>query len=248
VQKIKMTLVVATMAVAFAIPFNVKAQASNVSIIDDADLLSSSEESELEEYLESLDDSINYVAVTTSSSETGYNTDSRLEHYYGLNYSTYEDGIAFIIDMVDRKVYMSGYGDIQDKLTSADATDITDNVYSYASDQDYYECMVNAFIQADTLVNKGFIARPMRIIVTGMLSVILGFLGCFYYGMSARTGNKKAVDKATSVLMPVGAMTAASAVYKTRKVRHVESSSDGGGGFSGGGGGGGGHSGGGHSF
>ena len=47
--------------------------------------------------------------------------------------------INFIIDMNNREIYMSGYGEAQNKITNGDCYDITDNSYTYAKNGDYYE-------------------------------------------------------------------------------------------------------------
>lgn len=234
------------------IPMNVKAASSNVYIEDDAGLLSSEEYQELEGYLEGLDDSINYVAVTSNTSDYGVDADSRLYHYYTTKYADDADGVAFIIDMYDREIILAGYGDVQNKLSSADALDITDNIYSYASYEDYYSCIYYAFHQANSLINDGFILRPMRIIIIFLSSIILGFLGCFLYAVYQRS-NSKAPDVPSEIILAGAALAGGAVIYDTKKIIRQESSSSyhGGGGYSGGyhGGGfsGGGHSGGGHS-
>ena len=243
-----------------AFPMKADAAADNVRVYDDAELLTDAEETQIEEYLQSLDDSINYLAVTSDSYDYGYSTDSTLEYYYTSNFTSSSNGVAFIIDMARREVYISGYGNVQKKLKNADALDITDNIYTYASAGDYQSCILKAFEQADLLINKGFIYRPMRFIVSLLISVILGFLAVFYFAMIKRRRDLSAADGAAFALLAAGSITNASSVYRTTSTPiHTVSSGDssfgggfsgggGGGGFSGGGGGGGGHSGGGHSF
>lgn len=255
--KIKFLIATVALALLFS-PITVSAKNDNVYIVDDANLLSTEEYNRLEEYLDSLNPDLKYVAVTTSSGENGYNPDSRLEYYYTSKYSNYDDGIAFIIDMYDREIYMSGYGDMAKKLSSGDAYDITDNVYTYASDGDYYNCIYRAFYQANTEVNEGLIIRPMRIIVALLISIILGFLGTFIFAIVQRADMKPSIDSSDLIFMAGASLVGSAAVYDSRRVRRQSSSSGhsgggfsgGGGGFSGGGGGhsGGGHSGGGHSF
>ncbi|SFR66956.1 uncharacterized protein SAMN04487829_0973 [Pseudobutyrivibrio sp. NOR37] len=256
-REIKRILMIVAVALAFAMPLSVRAASDNVSIQDDANLLSESEEQELYNYLSSLDDGINYIAVTAEDSNFN-DTDSTLEYYYSNTFSKYEDGIAFIIDMYHREVYIQGYGDVQKQLRSDDCTDITDNIYRYASRQEYFDCIKMAFTQADTIVNKGFILRPMRFIVSFLISIILGYFFVFRRAMRQRAKFAPYGDIASTVVT-VGAPIAGTVmVYDTIR-RHRSSDSGGssggfgGGGFSGGGGGfsgggGGGHSGGGHSF
>lgn len=235
-----------------ALPINAKAATSNVNVIDDAGLLTEDEITKLQDYLQTLNTDINYMVVLSDSNEYGYDPDSIINSYYTSVYSNYDDGIGFIIDMYNREIYIAGYGKCQKSISNADALDITDNVYIYASKGDYYGCIYNAFLQADTLVNKGFILRPMRYIVSLLLAIVLGFLATFFLAMLERS--KVKYDSNASQIVLTGATIAGTAaVYDTIRRRHVESSSSGGhysgGGFSGGGGhSGGGHSGGGHSF
>ncbi|SDI50672.1 uncharacterized protein SAMN05421493_11660 [Pseudobutyrivibrio sp. 49] len=233
-------------------PVDVHAAASNIYIADDADILSDEDESEVLEYLETLNSNTKYVVATTSESSMD-TTDEKLFDYYTSQYSNYDDGVAFIIDMDERVIWMSGYGKYQRSISSADATDITDNIYRYASKGDYKTCILKAFNQADTLTNKGFILRPMRIIVAFLLAIIIGFLFSFFMAMSERS-KVKMDSKGSEILLAGAAIAGTAAIYDTRRVRRSQNSSSGGhsgGGFSGGGGGysgGGGHSGGGHSF
>jgi uncharacterized protein len=246
----KLFLVIISLAFLFT-PVTALAASSNYYIEDEADLLSDQEEAQLSEYFASLSTDYKYYVVTTYSS--GSNTDSKLESYYTSVYSSYDSGVAFIIDMNNREIYMSGYGEAQNKITNGDCYDITDNSYTYAKNGDYYNCIYKSFSQADTLLNHGFILRPMRYIVSLMVATILGFLLTFFRAMFER--NEKRKSCAPEILL-AGAIAGTSSIFDTQRVRRSSDSGrssgggfsgGGGGGFSGGGGGGG-HSGGGHSF
>ncbi len=255
------------------VPIKVEAASSNVYIGDYANLLSDEDEQKLESYLSTLKADYKYVVITNETDENGIDADSRLAYYYDNTFSRYDDGIAFIIDMYSREIYIEAFGDIQGRIGDGDSTDITDNVYRYASNGDYLSCITNAFKQADTLVNKGFILRPMRYLVSLLIAVVIGFLIAFYMAVFERSKSVKHNPNA-QILMTGAAIAATSSIYDTRRIRknrtdgHHGGFSSGGysggsfsgggfsgggssGGFSGGGGGGfsgGGHSGGGHSF
>ena len=236
------------LGLALLLPMKVDAEPSysNVYLFDEASILSSSEEEDIVEYLETLDDDINYLVITYDDSDFGSDTDEMLEAYYDAYFSKYDDGIAFAVDMYNREIYISGYGDIQYKITDADAYDITDNAYKFAAKEDYYNCIIKAMNQADTFVNKGFILRPMKYLVLMFLSLIIGYLFAFYKAMLQRA-NIKMTTSYEDMLLTGANIASGVTVYNTIKSRHSSSSSGGGGGSSGGGGGGG-HSGGGHSF
>ena len=244
-------------AVLLVCPLTVEAAAGNIAVTDDAGLLTEEDVQEIETYLETLNSETNYVVATSDSYDYGSDADKILEHYYTASYSNYDDGVAFLIDMADREIYISGYGKNQKSISNADALDITDNIYRYASGGDYKTCIIKAFEQADTLTNKGFILRPMRVIVALLLSIVIGFLVTFFIAMEERASAKAAFkDSKAMVIMAGASIVGSAAVYDTKRVRRASDSGGGhsGGGFSGGGGGGfsggggGGHSGGGHSF
>ena len=248
-QKIKYSIFI--FVVCMLLPVSVQAK-SNVKIMDEADLLSSDEYVQLEAYLESLDSDYNYFVVTTDEAHYGKSEDDILYSYYTQSYLSNADGVAFLIDMYNRELYLSGYGKAKYDIKSSDAYDITDNVYRYASNADYYQCIYNTISQCNTLINDGMILRPMRIIITALVSIILGFLLVFLKAVKERS---KVQTITPSELLLVGASIGATSTLLNTTRRRIASAgsvysggSSGGGGFSGGGGGGGGHSGGGHSF
>ncbi|MBR4706575.1 MAG: TPM domain-containing protein [Pseudobutyrivibrio sp.] len=252
-------------ALVFIFPLTAAAVSSNVKIVDDAGILTNEETEELEEYLEALDGAMNYLVVTCDDRAMGSSALEKLDNYYRQEFDDNEDGIAFIVDMDTRRIELQGRNKLQYSLDSGDCTDITDNVYSYASDGDYYNCIYHAFRQADLVANYKFVLRPMRIIVSLLIAIIIGFLGTFLKAMADRS--KENEIKGAPEMILVGATFKGLAhVYdsKKRKVREQSHysggsshgggysgggfSSGGGGGFSSGGGGGGGFSSGGHSF
>lgn len=234
-------------------PTPVHAAEANVYVIDDADIISAEEELELQSYLESLDAEYNYMAITSDYNE--YNDPHKLaDAYYTDIYSMDDPGVAFIIDMDTRQIYLSGHGTAKKLIDNADAIDITDNIYKYASKGEYYSCFVKGFDQVNALLNSGFILRPMRYIVAALLSIVFGFLLTFFWAMSEnRKASAHATDRMAAAVIAGAAIGASAVIYDSKRTRHVsDSGSSGGGGWSSGGGGfsggGGGSSGGGHSF
>ncbi len=236
-------------------PEKVKAQEENVYIADDADILTQEEETELRTYLESLSKDYNYVAVTSDYNEFG-DAHELADDYYCSQYGMQDDGVAFLVDMDYREIYISGHGKAKKILADGDCLDITDNVYKYASRGEYLNCIVKAFEQASRLLSSGFILRPMRYLVAALISVVLGFLITFFWAMRECGSISDIVsDRTVATFMAGAAIAGTAVVYDTKKVKHESSSggsgggggwdSGGGGGFSGGGGG---SSGGGHSF
>ena len=234
------------------LPIHAEAHEDNVTIVDDAGLLSPWAENDLETYLTSLDSSINYLVVT-SKIEDFKNSDLLLEDYYLSYFSGTSDGVAFIIDMSKREIYLQGYGSIRFKLTSGDCLDITDNTYRYASQGDYHKCIYNTMVQANAVINNSFVVRPMRIIVSLLIALILSFMSCFMWAIKDRK-HLRIAGLSDSILAPNMAITTNTIITKRSQVSRSSDSSSGGSSRGGCGGCGGGgssrssHSGGGHSF
>ncbi len=218
------------------------------AIVDDgAGLL---KESEKETLLEELKDVTEYsnvafvsVSVNFASTENfalRYNED----HFYG------ESGIVFVVDMDNRYIYMDAMGDVRHTITDDYAQTITDNVYTYASDEDYYKCASKAFAQTHSVLEGQWIARPMKYICNAFLAVAIALLiNYFLVRMTSRA--PKATDRQIlgGIFSDIQINNArANFTHQTKRYSPQSSSSGGGGSSRSGGGGGGGHSGGGHRF
>ena len=222
-------------------------------IEDDANLLSEEEEKRLEDVMSPLTE-YGYI-VFKSIDDNDLSVEAYAANYY-YNHFGNESGTMFLIDMDNRKIYICSAGSNYEVITDKKAEIITDNVYRYASDGDYYGCAEKAFMQIDNLLSGQKIAEPMRYISNVVISLVLGFLLTFMYVLTTmrikKASRKKILNASEASVVfanVVGTKTGTHKVYSP-----VESSSSGGssgGGFSGGGGGGGGGfsgGGGGHSF
>ncbi len=67
-------------------------------------------------------------------------------------------------------------GDVYRVVTESYADTITDNVYPYATDGDYYQCAVQVYGQAFALLKGNRIAQPMKYISNALLAMILALL------------------------------------------------------------------------
>ena len=213
---------------------------------DDADLLDQDEEEALMDLMDQITaygnaafKSIDYNSTTTENYIRQY-----YEEQFGSN-----SAIVFLIDMDNRNIWIHSNGAIYKTITTAYADTITDNVYKYASDQEYYICSYTAFDQALTLLRGQKIARPMKYASNLFLAVILALMINFLLVMGGSRKKKAGERQLLEGIRYQYRLSNKKAVYKnTTKVYSPPSSSGGGGsgGSSGGGGGGGG--GGGHSF
>ena len=212
---------------------------------DSQDLLSAEEEAKL---LEEMKPITAYGNVGFDSAyPSGRTWRSYLETYY-IDYFN-QDSTLFLIDMYNREIVLYSSGAIENTISKSKADSITDNVYSYASDGDYYRCASKAFSQELTVLSGGRIAEPMKWISAVLLSLILALL-INYLIIRFTTSNEVATeDVILAAAAAAAAITAAPIVVtKREKIKSDSGGGGGGGSFGGGGGGGLGGSGGSHRF
>ena len=133
-----------------------------VVINDEADLLTDSEQSSLRKIMTEITEYGN-VAVATINYNPYSSTEEYIRYYYGKNFGT-ESGTVFVIDMYYRNIWIYSDGAIYKTITKSYANTITDNVYTYASDEEYYVCCAEALEQILTLLVMK-IAQPMNTLV-----------------------------------------------------------------------------------
>ena len=221
-------------------------------IEDKANLLNDSERENLLSEMEKITAYGNAAFHTVDANNS--TADSYAAGYYHNKFDK-ESGSLFLIDMDNRKVYIFSDGDVYDTVTKSYANIITDNVYTYASEQDYYTCASKVFEQEFELLEGRKIAQPMKYISNALLAIVIALL--FNYIIVRAYAKSKAPSRKELLngIFVEKKLLNANAVYTSQTKRYdpVESSSGGssggGGGFSGGGGGGGSSGGGGgHSF
>lgn len=231
--------------------FAAEESAYRVVIDDEADLLTGAEEAELTAVMEKVLPYGNAAFVSVNQNST---TTERLAEQKFLEFFGDTSGALLIIDMDNRYIQLIADGVVYKTVNRTRCNEITDNIYRYASQKDYYTCASKAFEQVVRLLEGGKVAAPFRYVTNAFLAVCLALIGNFAV-MSLQRRKKVAPENALNVKVAVN--TASSAVktaivagvvlkmLSQRKTKHVESSGGGrsGGGFSGGGG----HSGGGFS-
>ena len=213
---------------------------------DEYDLLSDEEESKL----------INEMIPLTEYGNAGFlsceNSSESTSQYSARVYSSLfgtESGTLLVIDMGQRMLYIKSNGAISEIVSNAYSNTITDNIYRYASDGDYYTCASKAYSQVYTLLSGGKIAQPMRYISAALLALILGLMINY---LIVRTVSKPRKADTEEIIDAANVDfrlrdPAARHSHTTKVYSPVRSSSGGGGsrggggGFSGGGGSGGGH-------
>lgn len=215
---------------------------------DDAELLSESERLALQDLLEEITVYGNVTFKTID--DNSMSTEGYARSYYKNQFGT-AAGTLFLIDMDNRKIWIHSDGAVYKIITTAYANTVTDNVYQYASDKEYFICAKKAFEQILSLLRGQRIAQPMKYISNGLLAVILALL--LNYGIvslfagAKKPGTKKMMENVPvqfSYTKPLAVFTHQTRTYNPVSSDSGSSSSSGGGGgsSSGSSGGGGGHS------
>lgn len=157
---------------------------------------------------------------------------------------------VFMIDMKTRRLGIWSSESADDLMTTAKANTVTDNVYRYASREDYAGCAKEAFREIAQVMSGNRISEHMKYISNIFLALICAIL-VTYMLVTGRMRNEQATTIQTlTQAAGVGAATAVTGHVLKKVVHHQSSSGGGGRGFGGGGGGGfgGGGSGGSHGF
>ncbi len=213
---------------------------------DDAQLLDRKEQEELAAAMRTVTAYGN--AAFKSISANAYSAASFADDYYHGLFGT-ESGTLFLIDMDNRELYLFSDGAIYRTIGKSYADTITDNVYRYASDGDYYLCASRAFEQIGAVLAGEKIAQPMKYISNALLAFILAALLNYFLARSLSRSSKPGTGEILgSISTRFDFQNPRKILTSQTKVYDPPSSSSSGGGHSGGGGrsgGGGGHSGGG---
>lgn len=221
-------------------------------IDDEEDLLSSSEEEEL---LKKLVPLTQYGNVAFLSGRGDYSAAATIRDFYNEVFYG-KSGLIFFIDMENREIRIQSGGAFYRTISSDVANSITDNVYVFASNGDYYRTAAVAFSQVKAKMEGRFVVTPMRWISNFFLAIFLGLLFNFTMLLMTWKQNRAGSKAVLGALRPNMILGNREVIMTNQtKVRLSSSSSrrggQSGGGFSGGGSSGGGgfsSGGGGHRF
>ena len=117
------------------------------------------------------------TAFLTTNTNSG-STEKFARDSYRRLFGT-DSGTVFVIDMDNRNIWIFSDGAVYKVITKAYANTITDNVYRYASKEDYYYCAAEAFYEINKLLEGQKIGRPMKYISNALLAMILSLLANF---------------------------------------------------------------------
>lgn len=207
-----------------------------ILVDDEANLLTQEQKDQLYYDMYDITDygHVGFVTITADY----YSTVEEFAKYYYQSLFDHDSGIIFLIDMDKRKVCIFSDGSIYNTITRDYADSITDNVYTYAKNQDYYGCASTAFAQILTVLQGGKIAQPMKYICNFLLAVIFAMLLIYFYVRMASTPGNASDKQLMSGMISYFEFRDATKNLVGQSKRYSPRSSGGGGSSSGGGGGG----------
>ncbi|MBR6486600.1 MAG: TPM domain-containing protein, partial [Lachnospiraceae bacterium] len=119
-------------------------------LVDDAaGLLSYDEEKQLVDNMKACSDYGFILFVSTDVNDYA-NVDAYAQYYYRSRIPD-ENGVMLLIDMDKRKICVYSEGSLKKVMTSSKASIITDNIYTYAHDGDYYTTARIGFEQIEAV-------------------------------------------------------------------------------------------------
>ena len=207
---------------------------------DEADLFGKGEEAALEDVLKPIADKYGNAGIVTIDEDYYNDTEDYADAYIDMMFGD-DNSVVFFIDMDTRTLTLWSDGDIQRTVQSVGTT-ITDNVYRYASDGNYYTTAEKAMEQVYTKLEGGRIAAPMKILSNLSISVVLALLLTYIIAICVSASFKASAEELLSGIENRYAFDDKKIIF-THKTREYSPRNSG----SGSGGGGGGHSGGGGS-
>lgn len=216
-----------------------------VYIGDYADLLTDDEETELYNTMVYGTEYGNMVFMTTDYTE-GYSTKDYIEKLYQTDENLKgTNAVFFMIDMDNRMLWITGYGDNKKMITPDYANLITDNIYKYAGSGDYYSCAMEGFEQINRRLSGSRLEGSLRGIGNMCIAVIIAEILCFAFAYVTSAAKKADADqildnieRVVNIKNPTVKKTGTRKVYDpVRSSSSGSSGGGGGGGFSGGGGG-----------
>lgn len=214
-----------------------KAQARKV--VDDADLLTSSEEAELEQKAQALADKYQMdVVLVTAWSLGGKSYQAYADDYFdynGYGIGSERSGVLFLVSMEDRDLYISTSGEGIDALSDRDIKNLLSKASGKMSDNEFYEgfnSYLNALESKLKVYRRGIWGQLPKMLLIGLLiGAVVGGIVLLVLRSQMRTakpqiGAKEYVVPGTYALRQRQDVFLYSQVHR---VRRSESSSGGGG-------------------
>lgn len=129
-------------------------------VVDEADLLTDSEESALEEKILEIIEKYDYeydIVIVSADSTDGKSVTAYADDFYdynGYGYGSYYNGVMFLLNMEGRDWYISTCGKGITVFTDYGIDQIGNTVLPYLKNGDYYDAFEEFADEADRYINK----------------------------------------------------------------------------------------------
>ena len=206
-------LVLACSAAAFLFPGGTITQAGSsgiqytnpdtgysVYLSDDEDLLTDGEERLLVRDMTPITEygNVGFVSGDSGSQTARWYAESRYQSVFGT-----DSGTMLVIDMDDREIRIHSDGKVYRTITNAKANTITDNIYRYATREEYYLCAEHAFEEILSVLKGQRIAQPMKVLSNICIALMIGLMlmlrQVFRYASTFRKPNLPQIIGATAL-------------------------------------------------
>ena len=124
----------------------------DVRVIDNANLLTDSEEQRLFDEIRDMLQHGNIIFYTET--DVSGSTGEYIKYWYNSQYGN-NSGTVFFIDMLNRQIYIFSNGRNYSVISKSVADNITDKTWTYARNGEYYECASKTFDQIRTVLDGG---------------------------------------------------------------------------------------------
>ena len=206
-------------------------------IEDDANLLSQEETQKLRERMTPLTE-FGHIIFKSINENNANSTRSYAENYY-FNRFQHDSGSMLLIDMDEKMVYIVSEGSNKNSIDNGKSESITDNIYKYLSQKNYFTGADIAFSQMNTVLSGQKIAEPMKYISNIIIAFLVSSFITFFFIMRKsdlkKASNKDLVKDCVIAFSAANILGSVIGTTKKYSPQSSSSSSSGGGGFSGGG-------------
>lgn len=218
---------------------------NDVYIHDEAGLLSDDEEERLMMVMEPITRFGSVVFYSTANNPYS-DTVIMAENVFFRYFDYYESATMLFIDMDRREVAIYSDGDISKNISSSKSTTITDNIYTYLGNGEYFEGSKIAFEQINALLEGRRIPETMKVVCNILIALNIGFIICYIIASKTSKTESSEYLIMSTAKKDVRSNNPNQKFLRTTKTYIPPASSGGGGSHGGGGSRGGGFGGGGH--
>lgn len=134
---------------------SISVQASSEQVTDVAEILSESEEVNIEKEIAQIEKMTNWDVMTVTTDDTNGKTSRAYAEEWYESRSECADGVVCLIDMENRMLYVATYGDAINYLTDSRIEEILDCGYEGASENDYESSFLAMLECMQSMYRKG---------------------------------------------------------------------------------------------